>query len=283
MEASLLLTVFFFGTNFTAVKLVVADVPPVLFAATRFTLAGLLLLVISRFAESGNRLLRKDVLPVLGLGVVGITLTQTVFTIGVSLTTAANTALVYSTSPVWGMLLGFALGLERPRLAGVLGIGLSLVGVGFIVYGGLEFAGTSLAGDALILAAAVFWGSYTVLSLDLLARYPPISLAAYAMILGGLVAFPLALLDPRHLNLAALDATAWAAAAYSMLFSSAFGFAAWGWGVSRAGANRVLIYQYLVTLIGVSTGIVLLGESFGPQQLVGAAVIVAGVYLAKRS
>ena len=283
MEASLLLTVFFFGTNFTAVKLVVADVPPVLFAAARFTLAGLLLLVISRFAESGNRLLRKDVLPVLGLGVVGITLTQTVFTIGVSLTTAANTALVYSTSPVWGMLLGFALGLERPRLAGVLGIGLSLVGVGFIVYGGLEFAGTSLAGDALILAAAVFWGSYTVLSLDLLARYPPISLAAYAMILGGLVAFPLALLDPRHLNLAALDATAWAAAAYSMLFSSAFGFAAWGWGVSRAGANRVLIYQYLVTLIGVSTGIVLLGESFGPQQLVGAAVIVAGVYLAKRS
>jgi drug/metabolite transporter (DMT)-like permease len=283
VEASLLLTVFFFGTNFTAVKLVVADVPPVLFAATRFTLAGLLLLVISRFAESGNRLLRKDVLPVLGLGVVGITLTQTVFTIGVSLTTAANTALVYSTSPVWGMLLGFALGLERPRLAGVLGIGLSLVGVGFIVYGGLEFAGTSLAGDALILAAAVFWGSYTVLSLDLLARYPPISLAAYAMILGGLVAFPLALLDPRHLNLAALDATAWAAAAYSMLFSSAFGFAAWGWGVSRAGANRILIYQYLVTLIGVSTGIVLLGESFGPQQLVGAAVIVAGVYLAKRS
>ena len=283
MEASLLLTVFFFGTNFTAVKLVVADVPPVLFAAARFTLAGLLLLVISRFAESGNRLLRKDVLPVLGLGVVGITLTQTVFTIGVSLTTAANTALIYSTSPVWGMLLGFVLGLERPRLAGVLGIGLSLVGVGFIVYGGLEFAGTSLAGDALILAAAVFWGSYTVLSLDLLARYPPISLAAYAMILGGLVAFPLALLDPRHLNLAALDATAWAAAAYSMLFSSAFGFAAWGWGVSRAGANRVLIYQYLVTLIGVSTGIVLLGESFGPQQLVGAAVIVAGVYLAKRS
>ncbi|MDQ3429420.1 MAG: DMT family transporter, partial [Actinomycetota bacterium] len=204
VEASLLLTVFFFGTNFTAVKLVVADVPPVLFAAARFTLAGLLLLALSRLVEPGNRLARRDVLPVLGLGVVGITLTQTVFTIGVSLTTAANTALVYSTSPVWGMLLGFALGLERPRLAGVLGIGLSLVGVGFIVYGGLEFAGTSLAGDALILAAAVFWGSYTVLSIGLLGRYPPISLAAYAMTLGGLVAFPLALLDPRPLDLASL-------------------------------------------------------------------------------
>ena len=282
VEASLLLTVFFFGTNFTAVKLVVADVPPVLFAASRFTLAGLLLLAISRFAEPGTRLKRWDILPMLGLGVVGVTLTQSVFTVGVGLTTAANTALVYSTSPVWGMLLGFALGLERPRLAGVLGIGLSLVGVGFIVYGGLEFAGTSLVGDALILAAAVFWGSYTVLSLGLLERYPPISLAAYAMTLGGLAAFPVSLLDPHTLDLAAIDAATWSAAAYSMLFSSAFGFAAWGWGVSRTGANRVLIYQYVVTLIGVSAGIVLLGESFGPGQLIGAAVIVAGVYLAKR-
>jgi drug/metabolite transporter (DMT)-like permease len=180
------------------------------------------------------------------------------------------------------MLLGFALGLERPRLAGVLGICLSLIGVGFIVYGGLEFAGTSLVGDALILAAAVFWGSYTVLSLGLLERYPPISLAAYSMLLGGLVAFPLSLFDPHTLDPDAIDATTWTAAAYSMLFSSAFGFAAWGSGVSRVGANRVLIYQYLVTLIGVSAGIVLLGESFGPEQLIGAAVIVAGVYLAKR-
>jgi drug/metabolite transporter (DMT)-like permease len=281
-EASLLLTAFFFGTNFTAVKLVVADVPPVLFAAARFTVAGLLLYAIARFVEPGNPLRRKDILPVLGLGVVGITLTQTVFTVGVGLTTVANTAFVYSTAPVWGMLLGFVLGLERPRLAGVLGIGLCLLGVAMIVYGGLDFAGTSLLGDALILAAAVFWGSYTSLSLGLLERYPPISLAAYAMTLGGIVAFPLSFLDPGTLDLAALDATTWTAAAYSTLFSSAFGFAAWGWGVSRAGANRVLIYQYLVTLTGVSAGIVVLGESFGVGQLIGAAVIVAGVYLAKR-
>ena len=199
------MTVFFFGTNFTAVKIVVESVPPILFAATRFTLAGLLLLLFVPFLEPGSRLRREDFLPVLGLGVVGVTLTQTVFTIGVSLTTAANTALVYSTAPVWGMLLGFALGLERPRLAGILGIGLSLLGVGFIVYGGLEFAGTSLVGDALILVAAVFWGSYTVLSLSLLERYSPVALAAYAMTLGGLAAFPLAALDPGGLDIRSLD------------------------------------------------------------------------------
>ena len=231
VEAALLLTVFFFGTNFTAVKVVVESVPPILFAATRFTLAGLLLLLFVPFLGSENRLRRADFLPVLGLGVVGITLTQTVFTLGVSLTTAANTALVYSTAPVWGMLLGFMLGLERPRLAGILGIGLSLVGVGFIVYGGLEFAGTSLVGDALILVAAVFWGSYTVLSLSLLERYSPIALAAYAMTLGGLAAFPLAALEPGGFDVGPLDGITWGAAA--LLGALFVGLRVRGVGVGR--------------------------------------------------
>jgi drug/metabolite transporter (DMT)-like permease len=282
VEVSLLLTVFFFGTNFTAVKLVVQSVPPILFAATRFTLAGLLLLPLVLLSGPEGRLSRRDLLPMLGLGLVGVTLTQSVFTVGVGLTTAANTALVYSTAPVWGMLLGFALGWERPRASGVLGIGLCLGGVGAIVYGSLDFAGTSLLGDALILVAAVFWGSYTVLTLSLLPRYSALAVATYAMILGGLAAFPLAALDQSSLDLAALDGLTWAAAAYSALCSSAFGFAAWGWGVSHVGANRVLIYQYLVTLTGVSTGILLLGEDFGVGQLVGAVVILAGVYLARR-
>ena len=282
VEVSLLLTVFFFGTNFTAVKYVVDSVPPILFAATRFTLAGLLLLPLALLSGPGGRLARRDFLPMLGLGIVGVTVTQTVFTLGVSYTTAANTALVYSTSPVWGMLLGFALGWERPRVSGVLGIGLCLAGVGAIVYSGLEFAGTSLVGDALILAAAVCWGSYTVLTISFLRRYSPLAVAAYAMTFGGLAAFPLAALDPGGFDFAALDGLTWAAAAYSALCSSAFGFAAWGWGVSHVGANRVLIYQYLVTITGVSTGILLLGEDFGPGQLIGAAVILAGVYLARR-
>ena len=281
VEVSLLLTVFFFGTNFTAVKLVVESVPPILFAATRFTLAGLLLLPLALLSGPEGRLSRRDLLPMLGLGFVGVTLTQSVFTVGVGLTTAANTALVYSTAPVWGMLLAFALGWERPRVSGVLGVGLCLLGVGAIVYGSLDFAGTSLVGDALILAAAVFWGSYTVLTLSFLRRYSAVAVAAYAMTLGGLAAFPLAALDPSPLNLAALDGLTWGAAAYSALCSSAFGFAAWGWGVSHVGANRVLVYQYLVTLTGVSTGILLLGESFGAGQLVGAAVILAGIYLAR--
>ncbi len=68
VEASLLLTVIFFGTNFVAVKHVVESVPPILFAAVRFTLAGILLWMLLRIVEPESRLKREDFLPMLGSG-----------------------------------------------------------------------------------------------------------------------------------------------------------------------------------------------------------------------
>lgn len=283
VEGSLILTVIFFGTNFVATKFVVDTIPPLLFAAGRFTLAGILLWGVLRLLEPESRLRRKDLLPMLGLGVVGVTFTQSVFTIGVSLTTASNTALVYTTSPVWGMLLGMLLGLERPRLRGVAGLAIALLGVALIVRAGLDVSGASLAGDLLILAAAVCWGSYTMLSLRMLRGYSPLAVAAYPMMMGGLAIFPLALFQLPALDLSAVGGDVWAAATYSLLFSSAFGFVAWQRGVSRIGANRVLVYQNLVTLTGVTSGILLLGESFGTETALGAAILILGVYLARRS
>ncbi|WP_119066576.1 DMT family transporter [Rubrobacter indicoceani] len=281
VEVSLLLTVFFFATNFVAVKTVVEVVPPVLFAAVRFTLVGLLMLAILRFVEPETRLARGDLPTFIGLGFVGISCTQTVFTIGVGQTTAANTAVIYATAPVWGMLLGFFLKLERPRLTGIVGIALCLFGVVAVQYGGLELAGTSLTGDFLILLAAIFWGSYTVLSIPLLRRYSPLAVAAYSIFLGGLIVVPISLVD-LDVNYVDLTGLIWFAALYSALLSSGFGFFGWQRGVAAVGANRVLIYQYLIALTGITAGIILLGETFGPGQVLGAAIILGGVYLARR-
>ena len=220
----------------------------------------------------------------LGLGAVGVGAAQPLLATGVGITTAANSALIFSTAPIWGMLLGFALGFERPRPRGVAGLALALLGVGLVVSGGLTLGDEdTLVGDLLVLGAAICWGCYTVLSIPLLERHPPLSVAAYPMLAGGLAIFPVAALVPVGTlpDLAALDASVWGAAVYSLLFSAAFGYAAWQRGVRRVGANRVLIYQYLVTLIGVSAGILLLGEGFGPEKILGAVILLAGVYLAR--
>jgi drug/metabolite transporter (DMT)-like permease len=183
--------------------------------------------------------------------------------------------------PIWGILLGLALGLERPTPWGILGVCLAFLGVAVVVYGGLS-GSTSLLGNLLIVVATVCWGAYAVLSLPLLRRYSPLVVASYTMLFGGLGALPLAL--PGFLDAGWADASgrALVALAYSTLLVAAFGFWAWQRGVSQIGANRVLIYQYLITLVGVAAGVVLLGESLTANKVLGGAVILLGVYLARR-
>jgi drug/metabolite transporter (DMT)-like permease len=281
-EATLLSTAVLLGTNPAAVKYAVGFVPPLPFAALRFVLAGLVLWVILRLFDPKGRLRRGDFWAMAGVGAVGVALNNVAFTVGVSMTSASNTALIVATAPLWGMLLAFVLGLERPKVRGVIGVGLALFGVGLIVYRGLGAGETSLPGDLLVMAAAACWGSYAVLSLPLLRRYSPLAVAAYTMLFGGLAVLPLASVGLLSMNWGAVSAGGWAAVAYSALLVAAFGFTSWQRGISRIGANRMLVYQYLVTLVGVLSGVVLFSEGFGFDKAIGAAILLAGVYLARR-
>ncbi len=281
-EGSLLATAVFLGTNPVAVKYAVGYVAPLPFAALRFVFAGLVLWAILRLFDPKGGLRREDFWAMAGLGLVGVALNNVAFTFGVSMTSASNTALVVATAPLWGMLLGFALGWERPSLKGVFGVGLALLGVAVIFYRGLGSGATSLTGDLLVMAAAACWGSYAVLSLPLLKRYSPLAVAGYSMLFGGLAVLPLASLDLFSMDWGTVSAGGWAAFAYSALVVAAFGFVSWQRGVSRIGANRMLVYQYLVTLVGVVSGVVLFSEGFGVDKAIGAAILLAGVYLARR-
>ena len=153
-EVSLVLAATFWGLNFAATKYAAASISPLLLVALRFTVGGLLLLLVLRLLEPKSRLRRGDVLPMAALGCFGVATAQTGFTFGVSLSSAGSTGLIFATAPVWGLLLGAALGLERPTWKGVLGVGLSIVGVALVVLDGLTSENASLVGDLLVLIAA---------------------------------------------------------------------------------------------------------------------------------
>jgi drug/metabolite transporter (DMT)-like permease len=281
-ELFLLVAVFLLGTNPVAVKYAVSAFAPLPFVALRFTVAGLLLLSVVRSLGFGGGIERKDLLAMMGVGALGVGVTNMLFTSGVNLTNASDTALLYAVVPVWGMLLGFVLGLERPTLRGIFGVGMAFLGTIVVVYGGLAGSGSSLEGNLLVLGATVCWGSYTVLSLHLLEKYSPLVVAAYTMLFGGLAALPLALPGFLSVDWDAMSVGVWAAVAYSTVLVAAFGFFAWQKGASLLGANKVLVYQYLITFVGVTSGILLLGEGLGVEKFIGGAIILFGVYLARR-
>ena len=216
------------------------------------------------------------------LGCFGVATAQTGFTFGLSLTSAGSTGLIFATAPVWGLLLGAVLGLERPTWKGVTGVGLSILGVALVVLDGLTSGHASLAGDLFALVAASCVCAYAVLSMPLLERYTPLAVATYPVLFGA--PFLLLLSSPQLLSLewGSVGIGPWAAIAYAGVFATAFAFSAWQRGISRIGANRVLVYQYLFTIVGVTSGIVFFGETLSVNKIAGGVVILFGVYLARR-
>ncbi len=281
-EVSLILAAVFWGANYAATKFAALSVPPLCIVAVRFAAGGLIIYAALRILEPQSRLARKDLIPMAGLGCLGVAFSQTAFTFGVSMTSAANTGLIFATAPVWGMLLGFVLGQERPTWRGALGLGLSILGVGIVFYEGLGVGGTRMVGNLAVLLAAMGFGAYTVLSMRVLGRHSPLAVATYPVLFGSPIVLALSIPGFAGLRWDGVDPGAWAAVAFSAVFATAFAFAAWQTGVSRIGANRALVYQYLITITGVASGIVFFDERFGIEKIVGGAVILLGVYLARR-
>ena len=281
-ETSLILAAVFWGTNYAATKFAALSIPPISVVAVRFLVGGLLMYAVLRILEPESKLARKDLLSMAGLGCLGVAIGQTTFTFGVSLTTAANTGFIFATAPVWGLLFGFVLGLERPTWRGAAGVGLSILGIGVIFYEGLRLEGGSLIGDLLVLLAAMGFGAYTVLSMRVLVRYSPLAVATYPILFGAPLALLVSVPFFARLEWEGVGMGAWAAVLFSAIFATAFAFSAWQTGVSRIGANRVLVYQYLISITGVASGILFFGEVLGFEKLVGGAVTLLGVYLARR-
>jgi drug/metabolite transporter (DMT)-like permease len=281
-EISLILAAVFWGANYAATKYAAEFMPPLLVVAFRFIVGGVLVACLLLILKPADRIAPRELLPVAGLGCLYVAIGQGTFTLGIHLTSAANTGLIFATSPIWGLLLGSMLGLERPTRRGILGVSLSILGVGVVFYEGLSADAVGLVGDLLVLVSAMTFGAYTVLSIPMLRRHSPLAVATYSLLFGGMVVLLFSIPFLPGLDWRNVGVGAWAAVIFSGIFATAFAFAAWQVGIGRIGANRVLVYQYLITLTGVASGIVFFGESLGIEKLVGGAVILVGVYLARR-
>jgi drug/metabolite transporter (DMT)-like permease len=115
-EVSLLLAAFFVGTDVVSVKYALERFPPLLvLMPIRYVLAGLLLLGTLRLLRQKDEvgIALRDLLVLASLGLVGITINYVGYTVGLSLTSGSNASLVLATAPVWCLLLGVVLRLER--------------------------------------------------------------------------------------------------------------------------------------------------------------------------
>jgi drug/metabolite transporter (DMT)-like permease len=74
---------------------------------------------------------------------------------------------------------------------------------------------------------------------------------------------------------------AWAGLAYSALFAIVLGFVFWYTSVQRVGNSRTAVYGNITPVLTALSAHFILGERLSPFQALGAAIILAGVYLTR--
>ena len=165
-----------FGSSVVAVRVAVQEVPPLSLAVLRFGQGGLLLVLVLLLAGARDLLrVRWQDLPLLALlGVILFTIFPVTFNASLRLIEASRGALILATIPIWSALLARVARSERLVPRQVVGILLSLAGVGLaLAERGLGWQGGfgTLAGDGLMLVTALCGAAYGVLAQRALARY----------------------------------------------------------------------------------------------------------------
>ncbi len=271
------------AANFVIVKDAIATAPPVGFAFVRFLLAGLVLLAILRWREGSAGIPRALVVPLAILGGLGYGVYQVLWASGLTVTTAGTSALLVATTPIWTVLVAVAIRTEAPHRARFAGAAVGLGGVALVVAArGLDLAATGL-GDLLTLAAAVCWGSYLALSAPLLATLSPLRLTTWAILFGTVV-----MAIPGSVQLAGAGG-AWVtpqtivAIAYSGIVAGGLASVLIFRAIAVVGPSRVANLQLLVPALAVLFAALVLGEPVLVGQVLGGAVIVAGILIARRA
>ena len=270
------------GINIPVVKLGTQMLAPLAYNGVRVLLAALALTALGLFRRTAWPPMRLALI-LLGLGVLGNGIYQIFFIEGIARTRAGSAALVLAATPAFVALIGRVRGVERTSARGVLGILLSIAGIGFVVYGGHAVQGGvgTVLGNLLVLSGAICWALFTVMLKPYTHEVDAIHLPALTMAGGAIPLLVVAAPDIARTPWTGLPPIAWGAILFSGIGALVIAYLFYYRGVRLIGPTRTAMYGNLQPLIALGVAWIVLGEVPTAWQGVGAGSIMTGLLLTR--
>jgi len=280
----LLTVVVIWGLNFTISKWSFREIPPLAFTSLRFVLASVLLLALLRHREGSIRPPRGSIGRLTVLGLIGNTIYQVCFIVGLSLTTVSNSALVLASMPAMVAGLAFAFRLERVTARAAEGLALASVGVVLVVAArGVSFGPSTLPGDLLTFGAVICWAVFTLGIRRLAVPMTPLAITTWTVVLATPILVVVGLPSMLRMDWGAVSLLGWAGLVYASLLSLVLAYILWNDSIRAIGASRTAVFSCLTPLVAMSSAVLILHERPTIVQLAGAAAILTGVLLSQRT
>jgi drug/metabolite transporter (DMT)-like permease len=269
------------GSTWAVAKVGLEDLPPLRLVGTRMLLAGLLLLPFAR--SKGAVLGARTTWRIVALGCLQLGAPFMMMFVGQQWIPSSWAALLFSTYPVWLLLVGRVL-MPDQLLTGskLLAAGLGLAGVVALQHdqlGALDVSGQGLLGVLLLLGSAALIAAANVLVKQHMAHVPPHMLVFIQALSSSVPMLGLSFLlesdEPVRWTLRAVLSVVYLAlggtvVTYQLLY----------WLIPRISLSALGTLALLDTLVAVVLGVVVLREPLTVSLLVGGTLILSGVGIA---
>ncbi|NOU94192.1 EamA family transporter [Paenibacillus sp. LMG 31456] len=283
----LILATCLWGGNFVVGKVLVAEIPPILLATIRWCIALLVMLpFVGRDMWKQRSLMIAKWKPLLFLSLTGVAGFNTLTYIAVQYTGSINAALMNSATPVLIVLIS-AIVLREPFTIAVLpSIALSLVGVLWIISRGSWDAIVSLSfnkGDMWMIAAIICWALYSVWMKKAAGHFPSQALFFWQIVVSVIVLIPSSIIEYAvrqpvlHGSISLILGLL-----YLGIFASLIAFTAWNKAIALIGPSRCAGFLNLIVVFSAIFATAFTGEHLHLYHWIGAALVLAGVYLTNR-
>jgi drug/metabolite transporter (DMT)-like permease len=278
----LLITVMIiWGSSFAVTKESVNNVPPIFFALVRMSIASVILLIAAQTRGGISKIPRPiPWMIILLMGLTGTCLYYICFNTAMVYTMASMGALIQSFIPVVTVILAFIFLKEPVSVRKLVGIGISIAGVLFIIFMAAPSgkAKNPLLGNLLMLASVFIWATYTILA-KRVAHIDPIMVTAYSIALGTLFLIPAAFVELSGKSIPKLSGQSWLSAIYLGAISTSIGLLLYNRSLKYLEASQTASFLNLMPVIGVSTAVIFLGEHLTLWQVFGGVLVLTGVFI----
>ena len=219
------------------------------------------------------------------LGITAVTIFNSALFYSLKFTQVISGVLMISTVPVMIIFISSLLKIEKTNFFQIIGVGLSLTGVLFIItkadiglLKNLDFN----RGDLIMIIAMLSWATYSALLKKKKYELSQISLLQVVISFGVIFLIPLYFIDMNMGNSIKLEKPFFLILTYVVLFPGLASFFFWIKGVALIGANRSGVFLHLMPIFGAVMAMIIFDEKFMFYHLLGAVFILMGIILSNR-
>jgi drug/metabolite transporter (DMT)-like permease len=269
------------GCNWPVLKMGVTEMAPLTFRALTLPLAALGMLAIARASGDSIRIPRSLWPRLCVLALFNITGWNGFVLFGVQQLPAGRSAILAYTMPIWATAIAAVVLHEPISRRKLFGLVLGAAGMAVLIGEQIVVVRAAPFGALMILIAAILWAYGTVLLRKWQPPVPQNSLSGWMMLLGWI---PLALIaplfdsQPLAAELAQLSHRGWFSIVYNIFFAGTLANLAW-FMLARTMPVAVSSLSSLpVPVVGVISGMILLGERPGLQEWLALGLVVGALF-----